>query len=151
MVLLLGTGISNLSLPFGSTEAEDHHSSSTEFRTTSFAEIFPIRGAEDTLEDGEKMNLNIYGAPAPVYVRGMWSDGFRFETGWNHPDWPGWISFDLEKTNAGSMQLRIHGYVPDASAGSLPGLFIFRKRVYRGIARHTWGPLADNLRDYLGN
>lgn len=37
MVLLLGTGISNLSLPFGSTEAEDHHSSSTEFRTTSGA------------------------------------------------------------------------------------------------------------------
>ena len=36
VVLLLGRGISNLSLPStGSTEAEDHHSNSTEFRTTS--------------------------------------------------------------------------------------------------------------------
>ena len=42
MVLLLGTGVSNLSVPSGSTEGEDHLSSSTEFRTTS--DVTRVRG-----------------------------------------------------------------------------------------------------------
>ena len=44
------------------------------------------------------------------------------------------------------MHLGIHAYVPDWSFGGLLG-----RRGYRGMAHHVWGPLADKLRDYLGN
>jgi RHS repeat-associated protein len=110
-----------------------------------FAELFPLQGAPDRLRKGADISLSAFGIPFPVHVSDLGRHYFKFTTLWYHPDFDGWISFFLYMQD-GHMFLRVHGYVPDWSAGGLLG-----KRAYRGIAHHMWGPLADNLREHLGN
>jgi len=115
-----------------------------------FSEIFPIQGAPDQLHKGQNIHLSAYGEPFPVHVSDLTSHYFKFtvpDGGFLHPDWPGgWVSFNLSQTDDCHMHLRVHGYMPDWSFGGFVG-----KRAYRGFAHHVWGPLADNLRNYLGN
>jgi RHS repeat-associated protein len=113
--------------------------------TSHFAELFPLQGAPNQLHLGDDVYLNAYGAPFPVHVSNLTQHYFKFTTRWYHPDFPGWISFNLSMSN-GHMFLRVHGYVSDISPGGLLG-----KTAYRGVAHRVWGPLADNLRAYLGN
>jgi RHS repeat-associated protein len=138
------TGLFHYTLNFDLGESSQSPEEVFAYWMDHFAELFPVRGAPDKLADGSYAHLNAYGIPFRVRVSEMSSVGFRFNTLGTHPDYPGWIEFNIERTDDCHLNLRVHGYVPSYSAGGL-----LPKRLYRSVAGHTWGPLADNLRAYL--
>ena len=116
-----------------------------------FGEVFPIKGRPSTLPDvGADLDLEVAGVGFPVYISRRSANGWVFGTRFGHPDHSGWLAFAFTRTKDGRMRLRIHGYVPDYALGACsisPSCWVFRKRIYRGVAGRVWAPFAANLRE----
>ncbi|MFJ6793996.1 DNRLRE domain-containing protein [Streptomyces sp. NPDC091268] len=109
--------------------------------------VFPIGGHASKLKKpGQKMDLwvKILGVKIafPVVVKSISSNGFRFNTRWGHPDYPGFISFYFTRKRSGKMEITIHGNVPPFADAWFMGKSNYVKR-----AKKTWKPLIDNLKD----
>ncbi|WP_411103913.1 DNRLRE domain-containing protein [Streptomyces sp. cmx-4-9] len=109
--------------------------------------VFPIGGHPSKLKKpGQKMDLwvKIAGIKIafPVVVKSISSNGWRFNTRWGHPDYPGFISFYFTRKRSGKMQITIHGNVPP-----LADAWFIGKSNYVKKAKKTWKPLIDNLKD----
>ena len=145
------TGLFRYRFEFGLGSSSLSPSDMMSLLRSDFGDVFPLAGAPATLPNRGKINLSVYGLPFPVRVGKVSSTGFRFNTEWNHPDWPGWIAFNFFQDGEGCLKLEIKGDVPDLSLGSALGGFAFRKRAYRGISHHIWGDFVDNLRAVAQN
>ncbi|MFJ2115001.1 RHS repeat-associated core domain-containing protein, partial [Streptomyces sp. NPDC087850] len=109
--------------------------------------VFPIGGHAKKLSHvGQKMDLwvKIAGIKIafPVVVKSITSNGWRFNTRWGHPDYPGFISFYFTHLKSGQMRITLHGNVPPGADAWFIG-----KSNYTKKAKSTWKPLIDNLRD----
>ena len=124
-----------------------------------FGTVFPIAGRPAVLPPvGGKIGLSrnilsLIPVPFPVYVSERWAAGWTFGTRFPHPDYPGGsIEFSFSKSLKRHVRLRIHANVPDfAPAAALCGVisvwcWLYRKRIYRGIADDLWTSFANNLR-----
>jgi RHS repeat-associated protein len=113
-----------------------YHAASTIFGYVrrSFSYYFPISGAGPTLYTGANMNLRPYGLWFPVKVRSIWSTGWRFDTRFGHPDWPGNITFNFVRSWRGSLFLDIRGEC--WACGTL---------AYYLTAKRTWQGFKDQL------
>ncbi|MER7835336.1 DNRLRE domain-containing protein [Streptomyces sp. NPDC096040] len=109
--------------------------------------VFPIGGHASKLSHvGQKMDLwvKILGVKIqfPVKVKSITSNGWRFNTRWGHPDYPGFISFYFTHLKSGQMRITIHGNVPPGADAWYIG-----KSNYVKKAKSTWSKLVSNLKD----
>ncbi|MFC9843931.1 DNRLRE domain-containing protein [Streptomyces sp. NPDC060223] len=109
--------------------------------------VFPIGGHAKKLSHvGQKMDLwvKIAGVKIafPVKVKSITSNGWKFDTRWGHPDYPGFISFYFTHLKSGQMRITIHGNVPPGADAWFIG-----KSNYVKKAKSTWAKLVSNLKD----
>ncbi|MCX4586362.1 RHS repeat-associated core domain-containing protein [Streptomyces sp. NBC_01481] len=112
-----------------------------------FPWVFPIGGHASKLSHvGQKMDLWVKIAgikiPFPIVVKSITSNGWRFNTRWGHPDYPGFISFYFTHLKSGQMRITIHGNVPPGADAWFIG-----KSNYVKKAKSTWAKLISNLKD----
>ena len=140
------TGTFNYRLIY--TLGNPHESLNQFFRDvrSNFDWVFPIPGHSHCLcRVGQNMNLRpkVWGISLwfPVVVRSISTHGWRFDTRWGHPDWPGFISFYFYRRKNGEIFIKIHGNVPMFS----DAWWLFSKGDYVKRAKATWKPFVSNL------
>jgi RHS repeat-associated protein len=108
-----------------------------------FGAIFPIPGRKATLYLGETMHLDPFHLPFWVKVSRLTSSGWRFDTEFPHPDWPGFISFSFIQGPDCDLEFNVHGNVNGLGwLAELPGVH----QLYMHEAKQFWGQLAENLK-----
>jgi hypothetical protein len=111
-----------------------------------FGALFPVTGHKATLYEGETMNLHWGPIPGHVRVANMTATGFRFDTQWEHFDFPGFISFNFTQDSSCHLHLDIHGNVQ--GPGWLAEKYVspLANYLYMRKVKQLWGAFAGNLR-----
>ncbi|MDQ0934818.1 hypothetical protein [Streptomyces turgidiscabies] len=116
-----------------------------------FSWVFPIDGHANCLcRKGQKMDLRVkvagHWVGFPVVVASISKNGWRFDTRFGHPDYPGFISFYFFRKRNGNVYVQLHGNVPFGSVGWFVGKDDYVKR-----AKKQWAPLITNLKGLVFN